>query len=140
MKLAFKVIELYIKLMVYIIQGFAAVAQSVCCLIGGLISVGIRSRQLERQQQQRQLQAAQEAQQKELAKQEVATRKAEIAQSLGCAYSAEVENQMAYGNALECKAACEKDPVKRHKLMLQAVTAYRRAEQLASKCPDYVRP
>lgn len=126
--------------MVYIIQGFVVVAQSVCCLIGGLISDSIRNRQLERQQQRRQLQAAQEAQQKELARQEAATRKAEIAQALGCAYSAEAESQINYGNALERKAACKKDSVKRHKLMLQAATAYRRAEQLASKCPDYVRP
>lgn len=136
MKLTIWIFETGAKILIVIIKGMFAVWSMAIAAIASLIGAAIDDHRAHK----RQLQAAQEAQQKELAKQEAATRKAEIAQSLACAYSAEANSYSDYACALELKAKHEKNSVKRHKLMLQAATAYRRAEQLASKCPDYVRP
>lgn len=124
MKIVALIMEMYIKLMIAIINGMVQLGSMAVLAVGNLVAGVIDDHQTRKRQ---------------LARQEAAEHKAIAVQSLGYTYSAESESYINLANALERKAACEQDKVKCARLKRQAATAYRRAEQLASKSPDYVR-
>lgn len=142
MKVVILLIELYVRIVIGVVHIAITAGTALGQLCLGVVNAVIYNRQIAQQQQARQQLAAQrEVHMAECAEYyaQQAARRAAIAESVGYKYSAESESYYNLAKALEEKAKEENDKVKRAKLQQQAATAYRKAEQLASKCPDYLK-
>lgn len=131
MKLVILIFGFYFKILALIIQGMFYMASVAVTLITSIVQGILGKRQVAARRTVTKISFQSE-------KAAAAARKAEIAENVGYAFSEESESYFNLGNALEDKAKRETDNVKRAKLRQQAATAYRKAEQLASKSPSYL--
>lgn len=136
MKLLILILEFYFKIIALVIQGIIYAVSAVCMLIAGIFESSAQKKRSKRIA--RTTVTSYPSKAEKTGKAAAAARKKAIDESVGYAFADESNSYYVLASELSCKASKETDRIKRAKLQQQAATARRKAEQFASKSPDYL--